>query len=93
VLVGLYGSAQISAGEHPHAQAVPKEALLRDDVTGETRLCTVGNDGRAHWLKVETGIEAEGLVEVTSPALESGTKVIIQGQVGLPDEAKVQVES
>jgi RND family efflux transporter MFP subunit len=93
VLVGLYGSVQIAVGAHPHVQAVPKEALLRDDVTGETRLCTVRKDGKAQWVRVETGIEADGFVEITSPALEEGALVITSGQVGLPDEAAVQVES
>lgn len=91
VLVGAYGSARIQVGERLNARVVPHDALFRDDLTGEARLATVSPDQLAHWVTVKTGLDEDGLVEITSPELPDSTLVITAGQVGLPDGTAVQV--
>lgn len=88
---GLFGSASIVVGVHRRAAVVPAEAVLRDDVTGVSRLAFL-DAGRVHWEQVRTGARQGGLVEILSPVLPTGRAVITSGQVGLPEGARVNVE-
>lgn len=90
--IGLFGTAQIVVAEHANARVVPEAALLRDDVSGVSRVATVGTDGKAHWLTVTPGIQQDGRIEIVAPALPDGTRVVVAGQVGLPDGATVRPE-
>lgn len=86
--LGLFGTARIVVAERRDAAVVPEAALLRDDVTGVTRLALV-EKGRARWLDVTTGLRTDGRVEIKSPALEAGRSVVVSGQIGLADGAPV----
>ena len=88
--IGLFGTARITVGERRAATLVPDAALLRDDVTGRTRLAVV-REGKAHWVAVTTGAHGAGVTEVLSPALSEAEPIIVAGQVGLPEGAAVQV--
>jgi RND family efflux transporter MFP subunit len=90
--VGLVGTAEITVEVHRQATAVPAAAVLRDDINGITRVATVDSSSKAHWIQVKTGIADHGLIEILSPTLEPGTRVISSGQVGLPDGSQVRVE-
>jgi RND family efflux transporter MFP subunit len=92
VEVGLFGTARIAVGVRPHVIVVPAAALLRDDVYGTSRVAVVGEDGTAHWVEVTPGLEADGRVEITAPPLAVHSRVVVSGQVGLPDSAHVRVE-
>jgi HlyD family secretion protein len=82
--VGMFGFATITVVNHAGVPAVPKSAVLTDDVSGVKRLAEVV-DGKAHWIEVQTGLSDERMIEITSPALAAGTRVILDGQVGLPE--------
>lgn len=92
VPLGLFGTAHIVVAHRDGAIVVPARAVLRDDVTGVTRLAIVQSSGAAHWLSVDTGVRQGGQVEIVRPAIAPGTRVITEGQVGLPEGAKVVVE-
>jgi multidrug efflux pump subunit AcrA (membrane-fusion protein) len=88
--VGFFGTARIVTGTHPGAVGVPAAALLRDDVSGVTRIARVGKDGTAHWVEVTPGLAQAGWVElVGGGGPVPGESVIVGGQVGLPDGARV----
>lgn len=89
--VGLFGTAAVTVGVHAEAHVVPAAAVIRDDVSGVSRLAVVGPGNVAHWIIVRTGLAQGGSVEIVSPELADGTRVIIEGQVGLPDGAAVVV--
>ena len=89
---GLFGVARIVVGVHRGATAVPAAAVLRDDITGSSRLAIV-DQGKARWVEVKTGLAENGSIEIVSPPLKIGAQVIVQGQVGLPDGAAVRPES
>ncbi len=89
---GLFGTASIVVAEVPDAQVVPAAAALRDDVSGVTRVAVVAPGGVAHWIDVKTGVEEGGAVQIVSPVLSSGARVITSGLVGLPEGAHVQVQ-
>ena len=67
---------------------MPESAVLRDDVTGTSRLVVV-EKGRARWRDVSPGLRSNGRVEITAPPLEVGTTVVISGQVGLAEASPV----
>jgi len=91
VATGLFGQATIVVGVRRHVTAVPAAAVLRDDVYGTTRVATV-SDGRAVWVQVRTGLERGDTVQIVSPKLAPGTRVIVSGQVGLPDGTRVRIQ-
>ena len=92
VEVGLFGTARIAVGVRPNAIAVPAAALLRDDVYGTSRVALAGEDGIAHWVEVTPGLAADGRFEITAPRLAVHSRVIVSGQVGLPEGAHVRIE-
>jgi membrane fusion protein, multidrug efflux system len=88
--LGLFGEASIVVARHADANIVPVSAVLRDDISGVTRIAIV-ESGSARWLTVDTGIRQGDRVEILRPIIEPGTRVIVQGQVGLPQGARVAV--
>lgn len=92
VEVGLFGTARIVVGIRRDVVVVPAAALLRDDVYGTSRVALVGEDGIAHWVAVTPGLVAGARVEIAAPRLAIPGRVIVSGQVGLPEGARVRVE-
>jgi RND family efflux transporter MFP subunit len=87
---GLFGTARITVGQRRQVTTVPMSAVLRDDVSGVSRVAVVAPNRQAHWVVVTTGAVQGDTVEITSPALSPGTLVIIAGQVGLPEGSGVR---
>ncbi len=86
--IGLFGTVRITVSRRTNVPAVPASAVLTDDVSGTKQLALI-EDGKAHWVQVQTGLTSAGLVEITAPKLAPGTEVITSGQVGLPEGAPV----
>jgi RND family efflux transporter MFP subunit len=89
--IGLFGTAHITVGAANNVTIVPLAALLRDDVSGITRMAVVSSKDVAHWITVTTGLQRGDSVEITSPPLAAGERVILSGQVGLPEGSRVRV--
>lgn len=89
--VGLFGTASIVVARRRGAIVVPAAAVLRDDVTGISRVALIDSSSVAHWVVVQPGTQRDGRIEITSPRFAPGQRVIVQGQVGLPDDTRVQV--
>jgi multidrug efflux pump subunit AcrA (membrane-fusion protein) len=89
--VGLFGTARVLVGERRSVTVVPREAVLRDDVTGSTRIATVTPGGKAHWIDVRTGLSDGAVTEILDHALAVKQAVIVSGQAGLPEGAAVVV--
>ncbi len=93
ITVGLFGTASIVAGHHQNAIVVPPSAVLRDDVSGVSRVAVLDSTSTtAHWVVVKTGIQQGDDLEITSPELPVGRLVVVDGQVGLPDSSKVTIQ-
>jgi multidrug efflux pump subunit AcrA (membrane-fusion protein) len=89
--IGLFGTARITV-ESREAVAVPDAAIVRDDVSGVARVALV-KDGKAHWVDVVTGLRGAAGTEIVSPALSPSDSVVVSGQVGLPEGARVTTRS
>lgn len=90
IQTGLFGTAQIVVGEHTGVPTVPAAAVLRDDISGISRMAVVTPDGKTHWVTVTTGASQGDRVEITSPIFTPGERVIVSGQVGLPEGSRVR---
>ncbi len=86
--LGLFGTARITVREHRGVVVVPDSALIRDDVSGTTRIALI-QDGRAHWIDVAAGLRGVEGTEIADPPLSPGQSVVVSGQVGLPEGALV----
>jgi len=87
--LGVFGTARVTVGRRENVLAVPDEAVLRDDVSGVSRVALV-KEGRALWTVVTTAARQAGRTEILSGVGE-GDQVIVSGQVGLPDGSPVSV--
>jgi RND family efflux transporter MFP subunit len=90
VQTGLFGTAEITVGQKFGVPIVPATAVLRDDITGISRVAVVSDKDRVHWVTVSVGVTQGGNVEIVSPALVAGQRVIVSGLVGLPEGSKVR---
>ena len=86
--LGLFGTAHITVGRRADVLVVPEAAVIRDDVSGVSRVVLVQN-GKAHWVDVTVGARGPAGVEVASPPLPAETLVVVSGQIGLPEGAAV----
>ncbi len=83
------GEARIEYGTARRSAAVPRPAIVEDDLTGEKRVAVVGADSLAVWTTLELGVTDGDWSEVLAPRLAPGTAVVVEGQRGLPDSARV----
>lgn len=89
IQTGLFGTAQIVTGDLTGVPIVPSAAVLRDDISGISQVAIVSPNSKAHWVTVTTGASQGDRVQITSPVLTAGERVIVSGQVGLPDGSRV----
>ncbi len=90
--LGVFGQATITTGLRHNVPAVPLASILRDDVTGVSRIALATPEGKAHWVVVVTGLADPGKTEIVSPALAAGQRVVVSGQVGLPEGATLTIQ-
>ena len=89
--IGLFGMARITVGEPIDALTVPDAAVVRDDVSGVSRVVLVAN-GRAHWVPVTVGLRQGGATQVTGNGIVPGARVVVSGMVGLPEGKSVSIQ-
>ncbi|MFB0526678.1 MAG: efflux RND transporter periplasmic adaptor subunit [bacterium] len=84
---GMFADVEIIHNEHSNVLVVPRIAVLEKE--GKTILFTV-EDGRARLKEVKTGISDEEKIEIVE-GLTEGENVVIEGNYGLTDGAKVEI--
>jgi HlyD family secretion protein len=76
-----------------NAMTLPKAAVLSDEVQNQFWVIKLINDSTAVKVLVKKGMETKDNVEIVSPPLSSTDKILLTGNYGLPDTAKVKVVS
>lgn len=84
---GMFADVEIIYNEHSNVLVVPRISVLEKE--GRTILFTVEDD-RAKLREVKTGISDEEKIEIVE-GLSEGESVVIEGNYGLIDGAKVEV--
>ncbi len=89
----LIAKVKIIKSSKPNAVSLPRTAVLTDETQGEFWIMKMLNDSIAVKVPVKKGIEANDRVEIVSPAFSPGDKVLITGNFGLGDTARVKIIS
>ena len=87
----LVAKARIVKSEKSSTTSLPKSALLTNETQTGFWVMKLINPTTAIKVPVTRGIESGDRVEILSPKFTSGDKIIITGNYGLPDTAKVKV--
>jgi len=75
-----------------NAMILPKEAILTNEVQSQFWIMRMTDSSTAVKMIIIKGIEAGDSVEVVSPHLSPDLKILLTGNYGLPDTAKVVIE-
>jgi RND family efflux transporter MFP subunit len=84
---GMFAKVSLTLDVHDNAQIVPQRALLVTDT--ETSLFVI-QDNKAKKIKVVTGFEQDGFVEILTP-LNTDEPIVIVGQQGLKVDSAVKI--
>jgi multidrug efflux pump subunit AcrA (membrane-fusion protein) len=87
----LIAKVKILRTARPSAQSLPKAALLTDETESNFWVMKLIDSTTAVKVPVRKGIETPDRVEVLSPVFAPGDKILVTGNYGLPDTAKVKV--
>ena len=88
----LIAKVRILRTARPSAQSLPKAALLTDETEANFWVMKLIDSTTAVKVPVKTGLETLDRVEVLSPVFAPGDKILVTGNYGLPDTAKVKVQ-
>ncbi len=72
-----------------HAQTLPRSALLTNETQSEFWVMKLIDSGTAVKIPVKKGLEFPDRIEVTEPVFDSSDRILVSGNYGLPDTAKV----
>jgi len=89
----LIAKVRILRTSRPSAQSLPRAALLTDETEANFWVMKMIDSTTAVKVPVKTGLETPDRVEVLSPVFAPGDKILVTGNYGLPDTAKVKVEA
>jgi multidrug efflux pump subunit AcrA (membrane-fusion protein) len=72
--------------------SVPKSAVLTDETQSEFWIMKLIDSATAVKIPIQKGIETNNAVEILSPPLSANDQILITGNYGLTDTAKVSVQ-
>jgi multidrug efflux pump subunit AcrA (membrane-fusion protein) len=75
----------------PHAVSLPKAALLADETQTSFWIMKMIDSITAVKVPVTKGIETNDRVEIIAPALTAADRILLSGNYGLADTAKVKI--
>ena len=75
-----------------HIVILPKASLLTDDAQKEFWIMKMTDSSTAVKIPVDIGIVTSDKVEIISPVLSSADIILLTGNYGLPDTAKVKIQ-
>lgn len=88
----LIAKVRIVKTARANTQSLPKAALLTDETESDFWVMKLIDSATAVKVPVKKGIETKDRVEILQPLFAPGDKILVTGNYGLPDTAKVKVE-
>ncbi len=88
----LVAKIQFIKKESHNAMILPKEAILTNEVQSQFWIMQMSDSSTAIKVLIEKGIEAGDSVEILSPHFKPDQKILVTGNYGLSDTAKVVIE-
>jgi biotin carboxyl carrier protein len=89
---GLIAKVKLIKVNHPNAQVLPKSAVLSNETEDEFWVMKMINDSTAVRVNIKKGIESNNRIEVISPKFDPKDRIIITGNYGIADTAKVKIQ-
>lgn len=89
----LIAKVQLVKNENSHANYLPKAAVLADETQSSFWIMKMIDDSTAAKVDIKKGIETGDKVEILSPAFSSADKILVTGNFGLADTARVKIIS
>jgi multidrug efflux pump subunit AcrA (membrane-fusion protein) len=89
----LIAKVRILKNEKSNAASVPKAAVLTDETQSNFWIMKMINDSTAAKIPIEKGMETDDKIEILSPVLSNSDRIIVSGNYGLEDTAKVRIIS
>jgi multidrug efflux pump subunit AcrA (membrane-fusion protein) len=74
------------------ASSLPKSAVLSDEEQANHWVMKLINDSTAVKVDVKTGVQTKDKIEIVSPNFLPNDKIILTGNYGLGDTAKIIIE-
>jgi len=74
-----------------HAQTVPKSAVLSDEAQTSFWVMKMIDSTTAVKTEIRKGMELNNKIEILEPVFSKGDRIVVTGNYGLPDTAKVIV--
>ncbi|MFI5159737.1 MAG: efflux RND transporter periplasmic adaptor subunit [Sphingobacteriales bacterium] len=87
----LVAKARIVKTEKNNASSLPKSAILSNETQTDFWVMKLINPTTAIKVPVTKGIEEGDRVEILSPKFSAGDKIVVTGNYGLADTAKVKI--
>jgi multidrug efflux pump subunit AcrA (membrane-fusion protein) len=87
----LIAKARIVKSVKTNTTSLPKLAVLANETQTEFWVMKIVNDSTAIKVPVKEGIQSGDRVEILSPLFTSKDKIIVTGNYGLTDTAKVKI--
>ena len=87
----LIAKVSLIKSQKINAVSLPKAAVLSDEVQNSFWVMKMINDSTAVKMNVTKGMETKDNVEITSPPLSSSDNILLTGNYGLADTAKVKI--
>jgi multidrug efflux pump subunit AcrA (membrane-fusion protein) len=88
---GLIAKVVLTKRSKPNAISLPKEAVLTDEVQSRFWVMKLIDSVTAVQVLVKKGLENGSNVEILSPGFSANDKILLTGNYGLADTAKVIV--
>jgi multidrug efflux pump subunit AcrA (membrane-fusion protein) len=89
----LIAKVRIARPVKTGAQSLPKSALLTNDTETDFWVMKLIDSATAVKVAVKKGLETKDRVEVLEPRFAPGDRILVTGNYGLPDTAKVKVQT
>jgi multidrug efflux pump subunit AcrA (membrane-fusion protein) len=87
----LVAKARIVKSAKTNTQSLPKSAILANETQTEFWVMKLTNATTAIKVPVKEGIQSGDRVEILSPKFSPQDKIVVTGNYGLPDTAKVKI--
>lgn len=87
----LVAKVRIAKAKSDLAVSLPKAAVLTNDAQTDFWIMKLTDSNTAVKIPVKKGMETQDRIEITDPKLTSNDKILLSGNYGLPDTARVMV--
>jgi multidrug efflux pump subunit AcrA (membrane-fusion protein) len=88
----LIAKVRIIKNLRSHAQTLPRSAILSDEAQTSFWVMKLIDSSTAVKTPVRMGLEQHNLIEILDPVFSKDDRIVITGNYGLPDTAKVIVQ-